>query len=86
MLTSTSLTSDDLLAVFLAQPDDDRILVAALAEQRRLRAGDVRADRVGDRAWCQAEQRGLRPVDLDRQLRPPFVAAEPRIGDARRVV
>ena len=59
----------DAAAVLFAQPDDDRVFVAGLAEERRLRAADARADRVGDAGHRQAEQRRLRPVDLDRELR-----------------
>ena len=76
----------DVLALVFAQADDDRVFLPGLAEQRRLRAGDVGANRVRQRRGADAEQRGLGPVDADRQLRPSFVAAEARIGDARRVV
>ena len=76
----------DLLPLFLAQADDDRILVALLAVHRRLGAGDVRADGVRDAGDGEAEQRRLRTIDVDRQLRPAFVAPDPRVGDAGRAV
>ena len=47
---------------------------------------DVGANRVRERRGADAEQRGLGPVDADRQLRTSFVAPEARIGDTRRVV
>ncbi len=75
-----------LFAVFLAQPDDDGVLVPALAELRRGGARDVRPDRVGHLRGVEAEERGLGAINLHRQLGACFVAAEPRIGDARRVL
>ena len=59
-----------------AQADDDRIFVAALAELRRHRPRHVRPDRVGDRRGVQAEERRLRPVNLNRELGPRLVAAQ----------
>ena len=75
----------DLLAVGLAQPDDHRVLVAALAELRRRRAGDVRLDRRGDALHRHAEHRRLRPVDADGDLGAAFLAADADVGDAGRV-
>src|SRR5262249_32962281 len=74
----------DALAVFLAQADDDRVLVAALAVLRRLRALHVRLDGVGDRLDGHAEHRRLRAVDANRDLRPAFLAADAHVGDAGR--
>jgi hypothetical protein len=71
----------DVLAVLLAEPDDDRVLVALLAEERGLRAGDVGPDGVGDVRDRQAEQRRLRPIDVDGQLGPPLLAADARVAD-----
>ena len=73
-----------LLPVLFTQPDDDGILESALPELRGRRAGDVGPDRVGNRRGIEAEERGLRPVDLHGQLGTRFFAAEPRIRDARR--
>ena len=57
-------------AILLAQPDDDRVLVAALAELRGRRSGDVGLNRLGDTVDREAEHRGLRTIDADRELGP----------------
>ena len=59
--------------------------LTVLAERGGLRAADVRADRVGDARDREPEQRRLRPVDANRQLRPAFLAAELRVGDAGHI-
>ena len=76
----------DAVAIFLAQPHDDRVLVAVLSEERRLRAADARPDAVGDVAHAQPEERGLRPIDQDRELGPAVVAADPHVADFRHPV
>ena len=86
VLSSTSPTSSTLLAILLAQADDDRVLVAGFAEQRGLRAGDVGADRVGHAGHRQAEQGRLVAIDADGEFRPALVAADARVGDAGRRV
>jgi hypothetical protein len=50
----------DALAVLLAEPDDDRVLVAGSRKKAAWRAGDVGPDRLGDVGDGQAEQRRLR--------------------------
>ena len=57
VLIRMSLMSSTRSPVLLAEAHDDRVLVAALAEERGLRAADVRADAVGDVGHRQAEQR-----------------------------
>ena len=76
----------DLLAVLLAQPDDDRILVAALAETAR----PACRRRWSGSCWRRrTRSRRAAPPSAgppDRQLGPPLVAADARVGDARRAV
>ena len=71
----------DALAIRLTQPHDDRILVAAFAELRGLRAADAGADRVRDTGHRQAEERRLRAVHLHGELRAAFVAADAGVAD-----
>ena len=86
VLSSTSPTDGDLVAVFLAQADDDRVLVAGFAEHRGLRAGDVGADGVGHTGHGHAEQRRLVAIDAHGDLGPAFFPPHARVGDARRGV
>ena len=76
----------DLLAVGLTQPHDDWILVAALAELRGRRAGDVRLDRGRDAADRHPEHGRLRPIDANGNLRAPLFAADVHVGKPGRVL
>ena len=62
------------------------ILVAGLAEHRRLRAGQVRANGVGDAGDGHAEDGRLVAIDANGDFRTALFAADPRVGDAGRRV
>ena len=86
VLSSTSPTDRDLRAVFLAQTHDDGIFVAFGAEHRRLRAGEVGANRVGDAGHREAEHGRLVAIDAHGNLRPSFFTTDARVGNAGRRV
>ena len=72
------------LAIRFAEPDDDRVLVAAFAELRGRGAGDVRLDGGGHGLRRHAQHRGLRPIDADRDFRTSLFAADADVGDPGR--
>src|SRR6185503_9107642 len=69
-----------------AQPYDDGVLVSPFAEQRGLRAGDVRGNRIGHARTSEAEQRRLGAIDADGELGAGIVTIETRVGDAGHAV
>src|SRR4029078_4597504 len=66
----------DVLALVLPQADDNRVFLPGLAEESRLRPGDIRANRISHRGGAHAEQRSLGPIDAEGELRPSVIPAE----------
>src|SRR6185295_7479972 len=62
------------------------VFVAALAELRRGRAGDVGLDRLRDAVDGEAQYGGLGTIDANRQLGPRIVLADAHVRDAGGVL
>src|SRR5262249_10821964 len=73
-------------AILLAKADHDRILVAALAIEGRLRTGHVALQRVRHARDAQAEGRGLRPIDVDGDSGPALLTGDADVGHAGRAL
>ena len=74
----------NLLAVRFAEPDDDRVLVAAFAELRSRGSGDVRLDRGGHRLRSHSKHGRLRSIDPNGDFRTALFAADANVGNPGR--